>query len=93
LIADGYVHRHNFDFRGLTESTTPFDARLADPPTWEPELVFGSGNRVAVRGLVIEQAAASGLGPSHTADLALAVDEILITASGTSRVKHSPNLA
>lgn len=80
FIADDYAHRHSLDFRGLAESATPFDAPLPDPPPGEPELVFGSGNLVAVRGLVSEQAAASGLGPSRTADLALAVDEILINS-------------
>lgn len=77
FIADGYAHRHSFDFRGLAESGAPFDVPLPDPPRAAQVLAFGSENRMAARGLVSECAGNAGLGSSRAADLVLAVDEII----------------
>lgn len=94
FIADGNSHRHSFDFRGLAESGAPFDVPLPDPPLAAREVVFESGNLMAIRRLVGESAAAAGLGSSRAADLVLTVNEVLSNSirpgggRGTLRIWH-----
>jgi len=81
LDADG--HHHTEGFRGLDAIRRPFDAPLSDPPAGLDELRFADHDLADVRSWVESHATRSGLGPSRTEDLVLAVNEIV-----TNSVRH-----
>jgi anti-sigma regulatory factor (Ser/Thr protein kinase) len=82
LTQDG-VRWESADYRGLDVEAAPFQARLPEPIGEPPELAFGAGSLTALRELVSCHAAAAGLGAARTADLVLAVDEVV-----TNSLRH-----
>ena len=82
-VRDSGGHHRTAEYRGLDDIGAPFDAPLPDPPAGASELRFASHDLAAVRAWVDAQASRSGLGPSRSEDLVLAVNEIV-----TNSVRH-----
>jgi anti-sigma regulatory factor (Ser/Thr protein kinase) len=83
LVTRGGAGWESADYRGLDQAAAPFDAPLPDPPGEPLELAFGAGPLAALRDLVSRHAAAAGLDQARTADLVLAVDEVV-----TNSLRH-----
>ena len=82
-VLDAGGHHRTAEFRGLDDIRGPFDEPLSDPPGGLDELRFAAHDLAAVRTWVDARAARSGLGPSRTEDLVLAVNEIV-----TNSLRH-----
>ena len=82
-VRDAGGHRRTAEYRGLDDIAAPFDAPLPQPPAAVDEMRFASHDLAAVRAWVGAHATRSGLGPSRSEDLVLAVNEIV-----TNSVRH-----
>ena len=82
-VQDAGGHHRSAEYRGLDDIRAPFDAPLSDPPAGLDELRFASHDLATVREWVDAYASRSGLGPSRSEDLVLAVNEIV-----TNSVRH-----
>ena len=82
-VQDAGGHHRTAEYRGLDDIGAPFDAPLPHPPAGVNELRFASHDLAAVRAWVDAHASRSGLGPSRSEDLVLAVNEIV-----TNSVRH-----
>lgn len=77
-VRDAGGHRRTAEYRGLDDIRAPFEAPLPDPPATDvDEMRFASHDLAAVRAWVDAHASRSGLGPSRSEDLVLAVNEIV----------------
>jgi anti-sigma regulatory factor (Ser/Thr protein kinase) len=82
-MLDAGGHHRTAEFRGLEAIEAPFNAPLPEPPVKLDELPFVGHDLATLRAWVDAHAARSGLGPSRTEDLVLAVNEIV-----TNSVRH-----
>ena len=83
LMLDDGGHRRTTEFRSLRDITAPFDVPMPDPPAHAEEIRFERNDLARIRSAVERQATRSGLGPSRTSDLVLAVNEIV-----TNSLRH-----
>jgi anti-sigma regulatory factor (Ser/Thr protein kinase) len=83
-LAKGSKHGPSDDYRGLEVEGAPFDGPLPEPPPGTPELSFQGGPLAGLRHFVARQARAARLGSQRTAELVVAVDEVV-----TNSLQHA----